>query len=142
MDEKRILAKIDELNSYLEELDNVKPNSLEEYEASIKDKRACERLLQICIETVLDICNILLSDLKLGLPSDEEDVFKKLLEKNIISKKIADILSEMKGFRNILVHKYGEVDNEKVFDNLSKLNDFENFKEEIIKFLKHVKTKT
>ncbi len=93
MDEKRILAKIDELNSYLEELYSIKPNSFEEYESSVKDRRACERLLQMSIETVLDICNMILTDLKLGLPSDEEEVFKKLSEKKII----CDILRALKG---------------------------------------------
>ena len=139
MDEKRILSKIDELDSYLDELDKIKPSSFEEYESSIKDKRAVERLFQIMIETVLDICNIIISDLKLGLPSDEDEVFKKLLEKKIISKEITSILKEMKSFRNILVHKYGKVDDEKVFENLEKLEDFDKFKEEILIFIKKYK---
>ena len=43
-------------------------------------------------------------------------------------------LSKMKGFRNILVHKYGIVDNELVFEFLSnELDDFEKFKQEILK---------
>lgn len=135
MDEKKILAKIDELDSYLEEINKIMPISLEEYKLSIKDKRACERLLQISIEVVLDICNIILSGLKLGLPSEEDEVFDKLAEKKIISKKIAIILKGMKGFRNVLVHKYGVVDDEIVFENLNRLNDFFDFKEEILKYL-------
>jgi len=62
------LSKIDELDSHLDEFDDIKPKGFEEYESSIKDKRACERLLQISIETVLDICNIIVSNLKLGVP--------------------------------------------------------------------------
>ena len=42
----------------------------------------------------------------------------------------------MKGFRNILVHKYGEVDDEISYENLEKLSDFDLFKEEVIFFLK------
>lgn len=135
MDEKRILAKIDELESYLNELETVSPKTREEYVSSLKEKRACERLLQISIESVLDICNILISNLKLGLPSDEGDVLKKLNEKKIISKKMNSILESMKGFRNILVHKYGSVDDELVFENLGRLSDFTDFKEEILNFL-------
>ena len=137
MDKKRILTKIDELNVYLDELDEIKIRDFDEYAKSKKDKRACERLLQIAIETVLDICNIIVSELKLGLPSDEDDLFKKLENKKIITKKLSIILKEMKGFRNILVHRYGETDDEKVFEILSeKLEDFETFKEEILRFLK------
>ena len=137
MDKKIILAKIDEIDGYLEELDSLKPIELEDYINSIKDKRTCERLLQISIESVLDICNVLITELKLGLPADEEAVFDKLKDKGIITKGMAVILKEMKGFRNILVHKYGIVDNELVFENLSNLQDFDKFKEEILNSLKN-----
>ena len=136
MDKERILSKIDELNSYLDELDETKPQDFEEYKNSIEKKRACERLLQISIETLIDICNIIISSLKLGLPSDEEDMFKKLEKKKIISKEMTNMLINMKGFRNILVHKYGAVNDELVFEMLSeRLGDFDKFKEEILKKL-------
>ncbi len=137
LNKERILAKFDELERYLEELEQIKPTELNEYKSLIEKKRACERLLQISIETIIDICNILISNLKLGLPADEEDTFQKLENKKIISKKMADTLSNMKGFRNILVHKYGIVDDELAFEMLSeKLEDFEKFKDEILRFLK------
>jgi len=137
MDKERILSKFDELEGYLEELEKVKPKEYEEYQSSIKDKRACERLLQISIETVIDICNILVSDLRLGLPSDEEEVFKKLKDKKVINKEIEKILSGMKGMRNILVHKYRAVNDELIFETISeKISDFEIFKEEILRFIK------
>src|SRR3989344_7740813 len=109
MDKKRIMAKIDELDSYLTELDEIKPSDFEEYIGSIEKKRACERLLEISIETMLDICNIIISELKLGLPSNEEQIFDKLYDKKIISVKMMLKLKGMKGFRNILVHRYSEV---------------------------------
>lgn len=134
MDREKILSKFDNLEEYLEELEKIKPAEFKEYLISIKDKRACERLLQISIETVIDICNIVASGLRIGLPSDEDDLFEKLKNKKVISKEMLIILKEMKGFRNILVHRYGEVDDEKVFEILSeKLMDFEKFKEEILK---------
>jgi len=137
MDKNRILTKFDELNSYLEELESIKPLNFEEYCSSIKEKRSCERLLQISIEAVIDICNILVSELNLGLPSEEEEIFKKLEGKRIITKSLSAILSGMKGVRNILVHKYGTVKDEIIFEIVSeKLGDFEKFKEEIINFLK------
>lgn len=135
MDKERILSKIDEMESYLDELETVKPHSFEEYTSSIEKKRSCERLLQISIESVIDICSIIISELKSGLPFDEDYIFKKLHEKKIISKGMADILNDMKGFRNILVHKYGEVNDELVFENLEKVDDFDKFKDEILKFI-------
>lgn len=131
------MAKIDELDSYLTELDEIKPSDFEEYIGSIEKKRACERLLEISIETMLDICNIIISELKLGLPSNEEQIFDKLYDKKIISVKMMLKLKGMKGFRNILVHRYSEVKDELVFENIGNLEDFDNFKEEILKFLKN-----
>jgi uncharacterized protein YutE (UPF0331/DUF86 family) len=137
LNKERILSKIDELNNYLEELTSIIPSEIEIYNNLIKDKRACERLLQLCIESVVDVCNIIISNLKLGIPSEEDEVFKKLSRKKIISKELEKILIGMKGLRNILVHKYGEVDDEIVYEVLTdNLADFEKFKEEILEFLK------
>ena len=137
MDKKRIITKIAELDSYLEELDKIKPDNFDNYICSIEKKRACERLFEISIETVLDICNIIISELKLGLPSNEEQVFDKLYQSKIISEKVLAKIKGMKGFRNILVHKYSEVKDELVFENVDNLEDFDDFKEEILSFLKN-----
>jgi uncharacterized protein YutE (UPF0331/DUF86 family) len=43
----------------------------------------------------------------------------------------------MKGFRNILVHEYGHVDDMIVYEILqNNLNDFEEFKQEILQAIK------
>ncbi|MBU1252332.1 MAG: DUF86 domain-containing protein [Nanoarchaeota archaeon] len=135
IDRNKILSKLDEIGLYLDELEEIKPADFEEYRKSIVKKRSCERLLQISVESVIDICNVIVANLRLGVPYDEDVLFEKLIDKDIISKKTGMILRKMKGFRNILVHKYGEVDNEKVFEHLGELNDFEVFKNEILKFL-------
>lgn len=130
-------SDIDELDSYLDELIEIVPDTFEEYELSIEKKRSCERLLHISIESVIDICMLLVKDLKLGLPVEEEDVFDKLEKKKIFPKKLIKKLREMKGLRNILVHRYGSVDDELVYDSLSaELNDFHEFIDDILKFTK------
>ena len=78
MDKKRLLKKLDELNSYMNEINDFIPEKFENYANSVKNRRVCERLLQISIETVIDICSLLAKELALGTPSDEDDVFEKL----------------------------------------------------------------
>ena len=68
MDKERILSKIDDIDGYLSELEGIIPKSFEEYKNSIRDKRACERLLQISIESMIDVCNLFVSDLKFQTP--------------------------------------------------------------------------
>jgi uncharacterized protein YutE (UPF0331/DUF86 family) len=137
MDKRRIVSKIRELDSYLDELEAILPKSYEEYSKDSEKRRACERLLQISVECLIDICYILGSSLKIEIPSDEEDIISTLKNKKIISSSLAELLIEMKGFRNILVHKYGVVDDEQVYEILTeKIEDFEKFKQEILESLK------
>lgn len=139
MDKERILSKLDELDSYLHDLREISPKSYRMYKASIEKKRACERLLHISVECVLDICSILASELKLGLPSTQEDLFRRLESSRAISKQMMRTLKKMRSFRNIIVHRYGIVDDELVYRILKDdLGDFSDFKEEILKFLKRI----
>jgi len=137
VDKERILSKLAELDGYLHELEEISPKSYKAYKTSIEKKRACERILHISIECVIDICNMLASELKLGLPSTQEDLFQKLESSHIISNQIVGNLKKMKSFRNIIVHRYGIVDDELVYGILkNNLGDFLDFKKEILEFLK------
>ncbi len=132
LDRERILARIDHLNSYLEELKQVAPPDIDTYR-TIEKKRSCERLLQISIECVVDICGLVVSGLHLGLPEDENDLFEKLERAEIISPQMKENLRRMKGLRNILVHEYEVVNDEIVFHAVqNELGDFQKFKEEIL----------
>lgn len=135
LDNDRILSKIDELDSYLTELSQIAPANFEEYQ-KIEKKRSCERLLQLSIECVIDICKLFVSGLRLGLPSEENDLFNKMQKKGILSDEMTIALKEMRGFRNILVHEYTVVDDELVYEAVkAKLEDFQKFKKEILKAL-------
>lgn len=136
LDKERILSKIDELEQYMIELKSVAPSSYSEYVENIEKKRSCERLLHIMIECVIDICTLIVKGMKLGLPTEEEDLFEKLRKRNVITSEMKEILKKMKGFRNILVHMYSEVNDGLVFENLKNIKDFEKFKKQILKFLK------
>ena len=135
VDRERILSKIDELDSYLSELKQILPRNFEEYQ-QVEKKRACERLLQISIEVVIDVCNLLVSGLRLGLPAEEDDLFVKLVKAGVFSKKMGERLRQMKGFRNILVHEYADVDDMLVYNVLTtELGDFRLFKKEVLEFV-------
>ena len=136
LDKNRILSKLDELDSYLTELDDVMPKNYEEHINSIEKKRSCERLLHIMIECTIDVCTLMVKGLRLGLPAEEEDLFEKIEKKKIISKRMKEKLKLMRGFRNILVHRYAGVDDQLVFENLKNINDFRKFRKRIISFLK------
>jgi uncharacterized protein YutE (UPF0331/DUF86 family) len=135
VDRERILSKIAELEGYLEELRTILPKDFEEFQ-KIEKKRACERLLQIAIEAVMDICYLLVRDLRLGLPSDEEDILDKIEEAGIIQGELQETLRKMRGFRNILVHEYGRVDDWIVYQMTTQgFESFDRFRKTVLRFL-------
>lgn len=102
LERDRILAKVDELRGYLDELKQIRPRSFEEYSKSIEKRRSTERLLQISIECVLDICGLIVSGLRLGLPSCEEDVLEKVESAAVFEPATMQKVKSMRAFRNIL----------------------------------------
>lgn len=137
MDKERILVKIDRLDRYLNELHDIMPENYEAYQ-KIEKKRACERLLQVSIESVLDICAQIVIELRLGLPSEEDDIFEKLEQAKIISSSTRETLKRMRGFRNILVHEYGHIDDRLVYGILkNNIEDFSSIRKEIIAAVKN-----
>ncbi|MBI5347316.1 MAG: DUF86 domain-containing protein [Candidatus Aenigmarchaeota archaeon] len=134
MDKEKVLLKLAEMEGYLKELKGIIPKSVGEYRN--EKKRACERLLQISLESVFDVCNVLVSGLELGVPYSEDDMFKKLKAAGMISEELYKKLRKMKACRNILVHRYGLVDDRKIFSILkNNVSDFDLFKKEIVRHL-------
>lgn len=84
MDKNRILKVLEELDSYITEIKDIIPDKLSDYKGSVK-KRACERLLQISIESVINVSDLMVREMKLGMPSNEDDIFQKLRNKKVIS---------------------------------------------------------
>jgi len=136
LDRERILGKVDQLEGYLRELRTIVPQDFAAYQ-KVEKRRACERLLQLSIEAVIDVCHLLVTGLRLGIPAEEDDLFEKLEAAGVIAPQTRETLREMKGFRNILVHEYARIDDRMVYEvTRSRLGDFETFKEEILRYLK------
>ena len=96
-----------------------------------------ERGIHICIESVIDIANILISSSEVEKPSTYRDTILVLSELDIIPKSFSKDLAKMAGFRNILVHDYINIDEEIILDILNnKLDDFMKFTKYINKWIK------
>jgi uncharacterized protein YutE (UPF0331/DUF86 family) len=132
IDRDRVLVKLDELEGYMRELSTVLPGSFDEFRA-VEKKRACERILQIAVECVIDVCSLLVRGRRLGIPGEEDDLFEKLAAAGIVSEELKTTLKRMKGFRNILVHEYGVVNDEIVYRTArTGPADFARFKKEVL----------
>ncbi|KYK35850.1 MAG: hypothetical protein AYK19_01195 [Theionarchaea archaeon DG-70-1] len=135
MDIKTIREKIDELESYLNELETLLPEREDDY-VNLKTKRACEKTFELACETLIDVCNIIISKKGYGKPTDNRDSVNKLAENSIISEDLGDRLKDMIGFRNLLVHRYLKVEDHLAFEQLThEKQDFFEFIEVIDKFI-------
>lgn len=93
--------------------------------------------IEASIQEILSICSIINTDLKLGVPPNRDEILKTLIDNNIISEKMGQIVKELKGFRNFLVYRYGKIQDEIAFEDIKKgLLDFKYFNDEILQFLK------
>jgi uncharacterized protein YutE (UPF0331/DUF86 family) len=136
LDWERILIKVAQLDGYLRELAGITPRTLAEYQG-VEKKRACERLLQLSVEVVIDICSALVTNLRLGLPAEEDDLIHKLTEGRVLSSEMGARIREMKGLRNVLVHEYAHIDDRLVYEALTeRVKDFGTFKQEVLAYLK------
>ena len=133
---KKILCKLEQMNTYLNELDEILPDTKNKYLQNLIVRRACEKTIESAIEAVISIISMIVSSKNLGLPQSEDDLVNILEKKKILTKITAEKIREMKGFRNILVHKYGEINDKQVYEFLtSEMSDFSKFEKEIKTFL-------
>lgn len=76
----------------------------------IKEQRFVEHTLQIAIQAALDAASHIVSELRLGEPRTNRELFDLLARAGILPGGLTATLRSMAGFRNILVHGYQEVD--------------------------------
>ncbi len=92
---------------------------------------------EYAIENVWDICSIINTDLGEGIPYEEINIPDNLIRARIIDSTLGAKLKVMKGFRNIMVHRYGDIDDRLAFKTLKNhLEDFQDFIDQIEDFLK------
>ena len=94
----------------------------------VREVRFVEHTLQIAIQAALDVASHIVSDNRLGEPRTNRELFDLLGRHGWLAPSLVDVLRDMGGFRNVLVHGYAEVDVNVVRDVLDHhLPDFEAF---------------
>ncbi|MGE4375653.1 MAG: DUF86 domain-containing protein [Methanoculleus sp.] len=76
------------------------------------------------------------ADLRLGVPVTDEDILENLVRHGVFGPEMRQSLKAMKGFRNIVVHRYGAIDDAIAFSILTeRIGDFALFRQEVERFL-------
>jgi uncharacterized protein YutE (UPF0331/DUF86 family) len=88
--------------------------------------------LQEVIEACLDIANHVIASREMDRAEEYSEMFEILGDEDILDEQLADNLSDMAKFRNLLVHRYGDIENEKLRIILDgELGDIRDYLEQI-----------
>ncbi len=137
IDEELIENKIDIILKNLKYLNEIKSLEKEDFLASFERKQAAKHSLQEAIESCLDISNHVISGEGWERAETYSEMFTRLSENEVIGNELKDRLQNMAGFRNLLVHRYGEIDDERMWRILSeRLDDISKFVENIEELLR------
>jgi uncharacterized protein YutE (UPF0331/DUF86 family) len=125
MRKELIRTKMKEIEESIRSVEEHFPDTFEEFSSMGLVKDGMYKRIEFAIANVFDICAIINADLELGIPSAEEDIVENLVKDAILSEEMRAKLKAMKGFRNILVHRYGKIDDNLAFTIMKeKLRDF------------------
>jgi uncharacterized protein YutE (UPF0331/DUF86 family) len=111
-----IRRKLSRLNMYLERLKPISQKKLEDYKSDFYLKSSTERLIQLIVECASDINNHVVVETENRPPEDYSVSFIRASDVGLISREVAERLKGSAGMRNILVHEYMDIDDEKVYN--------------------------
>ncbi len=128
-DEEGVIDHLRELNESLKDWERYQSISLEELHTDRDKRNMVLHAMLISIQSVIDIANHIIADKGLRKPSTYRESFEILYEERLIPKVLSDRLSDLAGFRNILVHIYLRLDIDAVYEvlqrDLSALKEYE-----------------
>ncbi len=130
---ERILYKLSEARDSITLIEEKLPKTYEGFkDMSRLERDGIYKNIEFAIQSILDICAIILKEKDLKVPSSDDDMLTILKESKVFNSQVIDTIKLMKSFRNRLVHRYGDIDNELAYHNIKDgLKDFQMIFEDI-----------
>lgn len=128
----RVLLHLRELDESLKDWERYQQYPLEDLRKDRDRRNMILHAMLVSIQAAIDICTHLISQDGLRRPATYREGFEILAQAGLISRDLAADLSDLAGFRNVLVHIYWDLDIEEVYEILQ--NDLEtlrSFRDEI-----------
>lgn len=131
----RLFSEIDQATAKLHDLSLL---SEDKFLSDSKNYDSAKYNLIVSIEALIDLCNHIIAQERLGKPEDYTDVFRVIGKKLSLDKDFLTRLEKMAKFRNLIVHLYWKVDNKEVYNILkNNLTDFDAIKKVLREYLSH-----
>lgn len=129
----RIMSLLRELNDALTDWENYQSISIEDLREDRDKRNMVLHAMLVSIQASIDIATYIITQRSLEKPSTYRETFEILGRDKLISEELADELSDLAGFRNVLVHIYWGLNLVEVHSVLQ--NDLKTLKD----FMKFVK---
>jgi uncharacterized protein YutE (UPF0331/DUF86 family) len=118
IDTELVTRKMVLITADLRALEPLARHPVEEYVASPTDEILVERYLERIIGRMIDINYHLVTEAGQPPPRDYFDSFTQLARIGVLPAGFAKRIAASAGLRNRLVHEYGEIDPERVYEGL------------------------
>lgn len=128
LDIGKLKLRISEIQESIKEINQYLTIPEEDFWKDHRNILAVEQLLLRAIEATGGIClHLVAKKLQKGVENIAQ-CFEILGEHNLIDKELTESLIRMARFRNLLIHKYWEIDEKRVYQYAkNNLSDFESF---------------
>lgn len=134
-----IEARLEELDEILGELSRYRGITVERIRRNLSQQWIIERGLIAAAALILDVANHILAGHFGVYPDSYEESLEGLRNKEVISDDLYSDIRGLGGFRNILVHRYQEIDVGQVMEHYDKaLTVFPRFSAEVLAWLDDV----
>jgi uncharacterized protein YutE (UPF0331/DUF86 family) len=134
-----IEERLKELDEILQELTKYRGMTWEEFQADLGQRWIVERGLIAAASVIFDIANHILAG-HFGVYAETyEENLAALRDKGVVSQELYQQIRGLGGFRNILIHRYLDIDPREVFENFGKgLAVFPGFAQEVLTWLEEL----
>lgn len=118
VDKQNIAEKISDIQSSIAKIE--KYADMDEKKFLVNDEKiaAAKYHLIVIIEGCISICTHISAKEIHKAPGSYAACFKILADNKILPEPLADNLAKMTGFRNLLIHRYWEIEDRKVYQYL------------------------
>lgn len=131
--DNKLAGKIANLETCIARISEVYQGDRETFLVDLLRQESVLLNLQRACENVIDIANIAVAELDLGVPASARESFELLENAGVIKTETTSKMATMVGFRNMVVHQYFRIDPEKVCDIVeTDLQDLQHFANAVV----------
>jgi uncharacterized protein YutE (UPF0331/DUF86 family) len=130
-----VYKRMERVEECLRRLERKRRLTMEEFLEDTDAQDVVLHNLQVAIEACLDIGSHIISKNGWQMPEVYSDTPKTLAKHNVISEEFKPVFIKMGKFRDVVVHEYLDINLEKVYHNLHKIDDIRRYLKFIKEFL-------